>query len=481
MLKRILLSLFAVLLILSGILLFNTLQFKSKQLDVAAIPSPEIPASALTHFQQAIKFQTISYGDPAKLDSTQFFAFHSFLEATYPNIHSTLTHERVDHYSLLYKWEGTNPALAPIVVMAHQDVVPIEEETKTMWSVNPFEGVVKDDFIWGRGTTDDKINLISIMEAAEKLIGEKYQPERTIYFAFGHDEEMGGKGARAMAALLQSRGVKADLVLDEGGVVTKDKIPGMKRPSALIGTSEKGYLSLELEANIHGGHSSMPEAETSIDILSNAMVTLRKNPFPASFSESTKGFMEHIGPEMPFVQKIVFANPWLFEGVITGIYEKTGSGNAFVRTTSVPTIFHAGVKDNVIPTVAKVTINFRLLPGDKSESVIARVKELIHDDRIQVHANQDFVSEASEVTPEDSFAYKKVDTIIKQTFSKTVTTPFLMIGGTDSRYFGDVSKGIIKFSPMIDPIGFHGIDERVSLESYRSSLWFFEQLFRNTR
>ncbi len=481
MIKRILLFLLLVILVLAAVLIFNTLNFKSKQLSVAALPAPEMPTSALQHFKDAIKYQTISDGDSSHLDSAQFFGFHKFLEHTYPRVHSTLAHESVAKYSLLYKWEGTNPALPPIILMAHQDVVPIEEETKKMWSVDPFEGVVKDDFIWGRGTTDDKINLISIMEAAEKLLGEKYQPERTLYFAFGHDEEMGGTGAQAIAALLQTRGIKADLVLDEGGIITKDKVPGMTKPVALIGTSEKGYLSLELEVEKSGGHSSMPESETSIDILAKALVNLRKEPFHPEFSESTMEFMEHIGPELPFLQKLVFANPWLFKSIIIGIYSRTGSGNAIIRTTAVPTIFKAGVKDNVIPTVAKVTVNFRLLPGDKGEVIIAEVKDRIHDDRVKIAPTRSFIAEASPVTPGDSFAYKKVDEAIKQTFPNTITSPFLMIGGTDSRYFGEVSSGIIKFSPMVDPIGFHGIDERVSLDSYQSAMWFFEQLMRNTR
>ena len=481
MIKRALLFLLVALLALTGVLLFNTLQFKSRQLSVDAIPAPEIPGQALQHFQGAIKYKTISYGDSTKLDTAAFLGFHKFLETTYPLVHATLTHERVASYSLLYKWEGKNSALAPIVLMAHQDVVPIEEETKTMWSVDPFAGVVKDNSIWGRGTTDDKINLVSIMEAAEKLISEKYQPERTIYLAFGHDEEMGGVGARAMAAVLKSKGIKADLVLDEGGIITKDKVPGVTQPVALIGTSEKGYLSIELIVEKNGGHSSMPDQETAIDILAKALVRLREKPFHAEFSESTEGFLQHIGPEMPFMQKLVFANGWLFKGVIIGIYEKTASGNAFVRTTIVPTIFKAGIKDNVVPTVAKVTINMRLLPGDKSETVIAKVKETIQDDRVKITSVPAFISEASEVTPEESFAYKKVDKIIKQTFSNTITSPFLMIGATDSRYFNEVSAGIIKFSPMIDPIGFHGIDERVSVESYQSAMWFFEQLMRDTQ
>ncbi len=392
-----------------------------------------------------------------------------------------MTKEKVADYSLLFKWEGKNPALKPIVLMAHQDVVPIEEATRTMWSVDPFAGEVKEDFIWGRGTADDKINLISIMEGAEKLITENFQPERTIYFAFGHDEELGGSGARGTVALLKSRNITADLVLDEGGIVTKDKIPGMTKPVALIGTSEKGYLSLELTAEKNGGHSSMPEAETSIDILAKALVRLRENPFDATFSESTQGFMEHVGPEMPFLQKIFFANRWLFEGVIIGIYEESGSGNAIVRTTIAPTIIQAGIKDNVIPTFARATVNFRLLPGDSSINVIKRVNKIINDERVTVKPFNSFIGEPTGVTSENSFAYKKIDKMAKKTFANTITAPFLMIGGTDSRHFSEISEGIIKFSPMTDPIGFHGINERVSIDGYRTTLWFYEQLMRDTK
>lgn len=479
--KRILLLFLVGVLILFCVLLFNTFRFESKQLLIESNPSPEVSTSSIRNFQEAIRFKTISNSDPSLFDSAQFFGFHRFLKTTYPIVHSRLLREIVANYSLLYKWEGKDPGLDPIVLMAHQDVVPIEEATKTMWSVDPFAGEIKDNYLWGRGTADDKVNLISIMEAAEKLLIENYQPERTIYFAFGHDEELGGTGAQAIVVLMKSRNIAPEMVLDEGGIITKDKVPGMTKPVALIGTSEKGYLSLQLTAEKNGGHSSMPESETSIDILAKALIRLREHPFDPGFSPSTQGFMDHIGPEMPFFNKIIFANRWLFKGIIIGIYEKSGSGNALVRTTIAPTILKAGVKDNVIPTIAQATVNFRLLPGDSSSGVMERVKKVIDDERVTVSPFNNFKGEPSTITSENSFAYRKADEIAKKTFPNTVTTPFLMIGGTDSRHFSEISSGIIKFSPITDPIGFHGIDERVSLDSYTSALWFYEQLMRDTK
>jgi carboxypeptidase PM20D1 len=479
MIKRILLLLLFAFLLLIGVLLFNTFRYKSRQLAIEMVPAPEVRKESLLHFQGSISYKTISYGDSTLFDSTQFLGFRNFLVKTYPTIHAKLTREIVAGYSLLYKWEGRNPDLKPFVLMAHQDVVPIEEATRSMWTVNPFAGEVKEGFIWGRGTTDDKINLISIFEATEKLLLAGFQPERTVYFAFGHDEEVGGTGAKAIAALMKSRSIMADLVLDEGGIITNEKVPNMSRPVALLGTSEKGYLSLELTVEKSGGHSSQPAKETAIDILAAALLKIRENPFEASISESTQGFLDYIGPEMPFVQKTIFANQWLFEGLIIGIYEKSPTGNAVMRTTAVPTIIDAGIKDNVVPTLATATVNFRLLPGDEIKEVTEQVRNKINDDRVKISNANSFLAEASAVTSVSSLAFEKVNSTIKKTSVNTVVAPFLLIGGTDSRHFGDVSPGIIKFSPMIDPIGFHGIDERVSLESYRTALWFYEQLMQD--
>jgi len=478
--KRFFLLLFSAVILLAVVVLINTFRKKSVQKQYTAQPAPPLSPRAVEHFQQAIRHKTISFGDASLLDTGHFFGFHRFLQQAYPLIHKTLTREVVANYSLLYRWQGKNDQLKPIILMAHQDVVPVEEGTENMWAVDPYGGVVKEDTIWGRGTVDDKINLISMMESAEKLLQEGYTPERTIYFFFGHDEEMGGSGARAAAALLKSRGVVAELILDEGGIITNYQVPGMTKPVALLGTSEKGFLSLDFTVHKSGGHSSMPDKETAIDILTRAIVKLRAKPFDPDFSPSLRGFIDHLGPEMPFTQRMAFANLWLFRPMIVSIYEESGAGNAMLRTTIAPTILDAGVKDNVIPTIAKATINFRLLPGDSSEAVIARVKKIINDERIVIDKHRDFVSEPSAVTSTEGYAFSKVDEVIKRTLPGVISSPFLMIGGTDSRYFNEVSTGIIKFSPMADPIGFHGINERISLDSYRTAIWFYEQLMKST-
>jgi carboxypeptidase PM20D1 len=478
MVKRVFLLLLLGVAALALLLLYNTFTFQSKQAYESVRPAPRLSDTSLIHLQRAIQYRTISVSDPATFDSATFRAFHQFLREAYPRTHAQLELQTLVGAALLYKWQGADEALKPYVLMAHQDVVPVEEAALAQWSVEPFAGTIRDESIWGRGAADDKISLIGIMEAVEKLLAEGFIPQRTIYLAFGHDEEVGGSGARAATAFLNEQNVTAELVLDEGGFVTRTRVPGMHKPVALIGTAEKGYLTLDITVQKEGGHSSQPEKESAMTVLMNALLAIQENPFPAGFSEPTDGFIDYVGPEMPYPDRIVFANKWLFSSLIVSIYEQSRGGNALVRTTAAPTIFHSGIQDNVIPSQATATVNFRLLPGDGSQEVLDRVKEIIADERVEISINRDFLAEPSAVTPIDGYGFKTVAKMIHQVFPETVVTPFLMIGGTDSRQMEPISNQIIKFSPMEDPEGFHGVNERVTIKSYTDAIWFFENLLR---
>jgi len=482
MFKKIVLYVLLGIIILLAYVGIKTITAPNLQRKIKYQPAPELSENALQHFQQAIQIKTISYDNPKDWDSLPFIQFRQFLEKTYPLVHQHLERDVINGYSYLYKWSGKDATLAPYILMAHQDVVPIEETTRKIWTCEPFGGTLKDGYIWGRGTTDDKINLISILESAEKLLLQGFQPQRTIYFSFGHDEEISGrKGAQEIAKLLAARNIKAALIMDEGGFITQEKVPGMKKPVALIGTAEKGYMTLDLSVTKNGGHSSMPDKETAIDILIKAVTQLRTNPFEAKFANATQDFMRYIGPEMEFPNNMAMANPVLFKKLICKNYEKTGSGNAMIRTTAVPTIINSGMKENVIPTLATATINFRLLPGDSSKFILKKVKEIINDDRVKIIVRDNNINEGTATTSATSNAFLLVDSIAKSSYDKILSAPFLLIGATDSRYFTKVSDNIIKFSPMFDPIGFHGIDERVSIKSFQHSLWFYEQLIRTCK
>jgi carboxypeptidase PM20D1 len=479
MLKKSLYFFLSVLFVIVAVVAYRTLTAQSKQTSIAALPMPPLPEKAIEHLQKAIQCQTISFGDSADWKAEPFMQLRTLMETAYPLVHSKLKREIISDFSYLYTWQGKNQSLAPYVFMAHQDVVPVEEKTKNLWSADPFGGEFKNNIIYGRGAIDNKCNLISMLEAAEKLLQQGYQPERTIYFVFGQDEEIGGaKGAQPIAKLLESRGVKAELLIDEGGMITKEKVPGVSKPVALIATGEKGYLSLEFSVQKKGGHSSMPEQETAIDILMSALTKLHDNPFPAHIDKSTQGFIDYLGPEMKFPNNMAFANQWLFKSLIIKGLEKTPPTRAMVHTTAVTTILDAGIKDNVVPTMALATVNFRLLPGDSIKKVMQRVKEIINDDRVEFKIKRNAATEGENSKVADGLGFQKVNQIVKQTYDNVLVTPFLLIGGTDSRYFSKVSDNIVKFSPVVDPVGFHTYDEQVSIDSYQHSIWFFEQLMK---
>jgi len=433
----------------------------------------------------ALQIQTISPENPADFDSVPFLEFHAYLEETFPNVHSTLTWETVNEYSLLYRWEGTDPSLEPIALLAHIDVVPVEPGTKDTWTYGAYDGRIEDGFVWGRGALDMKNILIATMEAAEMLIAEGVRPRRTIYFAFGHDEEIGGQnGAVAIAALLESRGIRLDHVLDEGGAIADGLVPGIEGLVALVGIAEKGFASVELIVEMTGGHSSMPPSQSAIGILSAGIERLEKNQMPLSTSGATAAMFEYLGPEMSFGPRLFVANQWLFGGLLKRVFGSSPEGSAMLRTTTAPTIFQAGIKANVLPSTARAVVNHRILPGNTSAEVLEHDHQTVADDRIQIRLVDGFVSEASPVSDVNSESFHTLSRTIREVFPEAVVTPYLVVGGTDSRHYGGVAHNVYRFSGTLvgdDDMGrIHGTDERVAVDAYADLVRFFIQYVRNT-
>lgn len=476
MIKKLLSIAGIALLVLVAILLVNTFTLKSKQKpsEGTKVAVPSIDDAAL-RLAKSITFKTVSYDDTAMIDYSQFLAFHEFLKSSFPTVFSQMTLDVVSNYTLFLQWKGKDSTLPPAIFMAHQDVVPVSEDTKDLWSVPAFDGLIKDGILYGRGVIDDKINLMAQLETAEYLLKKGFTPKRSIYFVFGHDEEIGGdQGALKVAEILKNRGIKAAFVLDEGGLITNDKIPGIDKPVALIGTSEKGGVTLELSVNIPGGHSSFPGKATAIDVLAKALVDLRSHPFSPNIAPSIADFIEYTAPEMPFHQKLVMGNSWLFKPLIYNIYSQTPMGDATIRTTMVPTIIDAGVKSNVVPTIATAKVNYRTLQGTSVKDVIEHTKKAINNEQIKI-AVMPVPREATFTSSADSMGFQEMMSPLKHHFEGAIVSPFLIIGGTDSRHFKDVTPNIYRFSPMIDPIGFHGVDEQLKISDYSKSIGFYHE------
>lgn len=471
--KKIILLIVAAIVIFLGVLIFNTLMLSSKQVASERLENINLPNDVFQNLSKGLQYPTISFSEDAVPDSTAFFGFHRFLEETFPLAHTTLSLEKIQTYSLLYTWEGSDTSKKPIILMSHQDVVPVDQPTLNDWEAGPFEGEISETDIIGRGSMDDKGTLIGLLEAVEKLLEESFVPSRTIYLAFGHDEEVGGaKGAAEIAKHLKAKGVHATMTLDEGGFLAENLVPGIDNPVAMVNLAEKGFSSFKLIVETNGGHSSQPPKENTIGMLAKAIVDLENNQLPYKLVKPIDYQFEYMGAELPFFKKLAFANPWLFEKPILEALN--------AHTTTAPTIIGGGVKNNVIPTVAEATINFRILPGETIASVKQHIESTISD-KIKVEP-VGFLTNPSPVSSIDSEAYKTLEKTIRDMFPNSIVVPGLVGGGTDARYFYDISDNVYRFYPIrIGPESmtrFHGIDEKISKDNYKEIIEFSYHLIK---
>lgn len=486
MFKKILLFLLFAILILAAVVTYKTSTYTSKQLAIDAVATVQVNKGYAQRLSDAIKYKTISYTHQ-KTDTLVYREFLKYIENTYPLVDSLLQKKTIGDFSLVYKWPGSDPSLKPVLLMAHSDVVPIEEATLSKWEGDPFSGTIQDGFIFGRGTMDDKGNGLAILEALTLHLQKGMQPKRTLYFSFGHDEEVGGpNGAKKVAAYFQEQGIQFEYILDEGGVFMESGFfPGIDKPAALIGIAEKGYASLKITAKIQeAGHSSMPPPETAIGILAEAITKIKANPFPAHLNKVTEQMFAYLGPEMAMPSKVIFANQWLFKSTIVNILADSPTSNAMVRTTVAPTILEAGIKDNVLPTEASLVANFRLIPGDTVENIITHLNEVIQDKRIHIDfVSKGFENNPSPISPVDSNAFKCLQTTIGQVAPERLIAPLLLVAGTDCKHFEDLSKNIYRLNPIAmkksDIPRFHGINERIAVKDYEAAIQFFYQLIQN--
>ena len=468
----------------------KTALMPSRQLAVApAAPVAVDAASASARLGAAVRFRTIASLDDVDASGAEFMGLHAHLKASFPKAHAVLKREVVGRYGLVYTWPGGDPSAPGIGLLAHQDVVPVAPGTEGDWQQPAFSGAVQGGFVWGRGAWDDKGNLMSMMEAVELLAASGFEPRQTIYLIFGQDEEIGGqRGAAQIAKLFKERGVRLQFVIDEGLLITEGVLAGLNKPAALVGVAEKGYLSLQLTASAAPGHSSMPppQAEQSaIGMLSAALARLEDKQMPLAVRGLSQEMFETLAPEMSGANRVFLSNLWLFKPVIEQQLKKGASTNALLRTTTALTVFNAGNADNVLPGRAIATVNYRLLPGDSSEQLVAHATKVVANPAIKIERAPGLVSEASKVAHTDAAGYQLINKTLRQLHPDVVVAPGLMIGATDSRHFDAVADNIYKFSPVRakpeDLKRFHGTNERISTANYVELIQFYHQLISNSQ
>ena len=485
MTKRLLLWLLAALLLLAAVLVGNTLRQGSRQVTVPALSPLAVDGARVAEsLAIAVRARTVSGLLDPEGTAAAFDQLHEHLRTRYPRVHATLTREVVGAHSLLYTWPGSDAQAPGLALLAHQDVVPIAPGTEAFWKQPPFDGVIEGGMVWGRGTIDNKSNLVTQLEAVEALIQSGFKPRRTVYLVFGHDEEVGGRqGAMAVAALLKQRGVKLDFVLDEGMVVTEGIFPGLAPPLALIGLAEKGGMSVQLTATTAPGHSSMPPAAggSAIGMLAAALTRLDTTPMPGGIQGAAAELFDAVSPELPFGQRLAMANLWLFKPVVERMLSKAPSTNAMLRTTTALTIVHAGNKENVLPGQAEAVVNFRILPGDTSQTVLAHARQVVADERIALKV-LGTAAEPSRLSSSQAPAYRLVERSIREVFPDALVAPSLVVVGTDSRHFEGLAEQVLRFMPVrFKPADLslpHGTNERIATSQLVDMVRFYHRLLQ---
>jgi carboxypeptidase PM20D1 len=459
---------------LAAVCTFRAATVRAPAFDPGPPPTlPDVDPRIAEHLSAAIAIPTISItsgGDPSS-----FTALHTLLRERFPRAFAALETTAIHEHALVMRWAGSDTSARPIILIAHTDVVPVEDGP--VWTHPPFSGAIADDHVWGRGAMDDKLGVIGILGAIEALTSTGFVPTRDVWIGFGHDEEVGGAaGAVAIAAWLQARGVKAQWLLDEGGAIVVGAIPGIESPIAFVGVAEKGHASLELVATGEGGHSSMPPPGGAIARLSEAIVRLEREPMPADLRDPAAQMIDRLAPEQTFVARLVLANRWMFDPLVERFLGGHPATNAIVRTTTAPTIFDAGTADNVLASRARAVVNFRVLPGETVADVEAHVRDVTDGLEIEVQC-VDKCWDPSPVSRTQGEGWDTVGRAIGWTWPDVIISPSLVVGATDARHYAAVADDSYRFLPLrmldTDRKRLHGTDERIAIANLHAAVRFY--------
>ncbi len=468
----------ALILIFIAVIIIRTLRFKPQSVE-APLKNEEVidKEKIVENLRTLVRFKTISYRDSSLEDDAEFEKLISALPSLYPNVYEKCTLTRLEDRALLYRWEGKSEGNVS-VMMAHYDVVPVNADA---WEKPPFEAVLEDGVIWGRGTLDTKVTFASILYAADKLIGEGFVPENDIYFAFSGGEEVNGKGASNIVDYFEKNNISPAMVVDEGGAVVEGVFPGVSAPCGLIGIAEKGMMDVCYKAKSAGGHASAPKPHTPVGILSDACVKIENNPFKSHLSAPVAEMFDTLARHSSFVYRMIFANLWCFSPVLDMICKKSGGElNALMRTTVAFTQMEGSSASNVIPPEAKMVSNIRLNPFDTIDSGLEYLKNTVDNDAVEITLIHGM--NPSRISRTDCEGYDKVSLAIRSTWKGTIVSPYLMVQCSDSRHWGRISDRVYRFSAMDltseERATIHGNNERIRVEALERASEFYVRLMK---
>lgn len=461
-----------------AVVLIRTAMFKPKDDGKKEYEPVEFDRdAAINSLAELIKCRTVSYYDHTLEDDAEFEKLIGKLPELFPNVVKTCPLMRFEDRGLLFHWKGRGDG-KPAVLMAHYDVVPVEEEN---WTHPAFEAEISDGIMWGRGTLDTKVTFNGILSAAENLIKQGFTPENDIYFAFSGGEEINGKGARNIVNYFKEQGIELELVVDEGGGVVENMFPGVKQPCGLVGIAEKGMLNIEYSISSGGGHASAPAPHTPVGQLAIACTKVEAHPFKAHLTKPVQEMFDTLGRHSTFVYRMIFANLWCFGGVLDAICKKSGGElNALMRTTVAFTQMSGSKAPNVIPPSVSMVSNLRLNPEDSVESAMEYVRSVVNDPNVKLTAGQNM--EPSPISRTDCAGWERVANAVAGTWQGCLVAPYLMVQCSDSRHYGEISDRVYRFSAMDltaeERHTIHGNDEHIRLEVIGRAVEFFIRVMK---
>ena len=468
----------AALLIFVAVILVRTAKFQPKAQPELSTEAVEFDRDkAISSLAELIKCKTISYTDPSLEDDAEFEKLISKLPELYPNVFAKCEFSQLPDRALLFRWAG-KVAEEPAVLMAHYDVVPVNEEN---WDKPAFEAIIEDGVMWGRGTLDTKGTFNAALFAADTLIAQGYVPEHDIYFAFSGGEEVNGKGAENIVNLFHEKGIVPGIVVDEGGAVVENVFPGVKAPCGLIGIAEKGMLNAQFRAVSAGGHASAPKPNMPVDLLANACVEVVDNPFKMHLTKPVAEMFDTLGRHSTFLYRMIFANLWCFGWVLDLLGKSSGGEmNALLRTTVAFTQMEGSSARNVIPPEAKMVANMRLNPADTVESALEYLRKTVGNDRVEISALEAF--DPSRISRTDCESWDRIAATVAETWPGCIVSPYLMVQCSDSRSWGVISDKVYRFCAMDltaeERATIHGNNERVRLEGICKAVEFYIRLIK---
>ncbi len=432
---------------------------------------------AVDALAQLIRCRTISYNDKSLEDDAEFEKLISLLPGLYPNVFRVCSFDQLPDRALLFRWPGKQEG-EPAVMMAHYDVVPVNEEN---WDKPPFDAVIEDGILWGRGTLDTKSTFNGVLYAANHLIGEGFQPEHDIYFAFSGGEEVNGMGAPNIVQYFTDHNITPSIVVDEGGAIVQNVFPGVSQSCAVIGIAEKGMLNAQYRTVSAGGHASAPKPHTPVGVLAAACKKVEDHPFPMHMTRPAAEMFDTLGRYSTPLYRMIFANLWCFGWVLDLLGKKSGGEiNALIRTPSAFTQMEGSSARNVIPPEAKMVANMRLNPADSIASALEYLKKTVNDPKVEITAVDSF--EPSRVSRTDCEAWEKLSATVLETWPGTIVTPYLMVACSDSRHWGRISDKVYRFCPMEmtneERGTIHGNNERMRIKCIHDVVEFYIRLMK---